>query len=79
MVPICLLTYDERASPRAHRRFSGTDTAAFRDALARVPVPPACAAHGHQIGAFFPKFTKGEQGEMPKLKDRGSGGLPTDE
>ena len=46
---------------------------------ARASPCPPCAAHGHQSGAFFPKFTKGEQGEMPKLKDRGSGGLPADE
>lgn len=47
--------------------------------MARAFPCSARAAHGHQVGPFFPKFLKGEQGEMPKLKDRGSGGLPADE
>ena len=75
VVPICLLTYDERASPRAHRRFSGTDTAAFRDARAR-PRAPRAQLTAIRLGPSFQSSQKASRARCRSSKTAARAACP---
>ena len=67
--------YSRATSGRAPQTppFSGTDTAAFRDACARLPCPP-CPAHGHQVGPSFQSSQKASKARCRSSKTAARGG-----